>query len=53
MDWLQETSEMPNDPYPGFDPALTVVLAEAFDRAWSTAESSARPALLWTPNIAR
>jgi hypothetical protein len=40
MDWLQEMNEMPNAPYPGFDPALTVVLAEAFDRAWSTAESS-------------
>jgi hypothetical protein len=31
---------MSNAPYSGFDPALTVVLAEAFDRAWSTVESS-------------
>jgi GMP synthase PP-ATPase subunit len=31
---------MLNAPYSGFDPALTIVLAEAFDRAWNTAENS-------------
>ena len=31
---------MSDTQYSGFDPALSFVLAQAFDRAWSTAESS-------------
>ena len=31
---------MSDVPGSGFDPALTIVLTEAFDRAWSTVESS-------------
>jgi hypothetical protein len=38
MDLLRKMTDMSNAP--GFDPVLTVVLAEAFDRAWSTVESS-------------
>jgi hypothetical protein len=37
---------MSDAPYSGFNPALTVVLAEAFDRAWSTVESSGVGAVL-------
>ena len=33
-------TDMSNAPSSGFDPALTIVLAEAFDRAWNTAEDS-------------
>jgi hypothetical protein len=40
MDLLRRLRDMSNAPYSGFGPALTVVLAEAFDRAWNTVESS-------------